>query len=207
MSGSAELSISHPLRCRCGTLQGHVAQPQRLIGRGVCYCIDCQAYAHYLGRADTVLDVQGGTDVIAIHPQHVALNQGLDALACMSLSPRGLLRWYASCCRTPIGNTSRSAKMAYVGLVHTCLEGAGVPIERSFGPVTMRVNTASATSPVAERSRGMLGGMVRFAGTMLGARLGGSYKRSPFFDAASGMPVLAPHVLTKAEREQLSAKR
>ena len=39
-----------------------------------------------------------------------------------------------------------------------------------------------------------------------GARIGGSYKRSPFFDAASGMPVLAPHVLTKAERERLNAQ-
>jgi hypothetical protein len=197
---------AHPLRCRCGTLQGHVAAPEQAMARGVCYCRDCRAYAHFLGRADDVLDLQGGTDVIATHPQHVVIDQGLDALACMSLSPRGLLRWYASCCRTPIGNTSRNAKTAYVGLVHTCLEGAGVPIERSFGPVTLRLNVASATAPVQERSRGVLGSALRFIGTLVGARVGGSYKRSPFFDAASGMPVLAPHVLTKAEREQLNAR-
>lgn len=198
--------MSHPLRCRCGTVQGRVAEPQRAMGRGVCYCKDCQAYAHFLGRAADVLDVHGGTDVVAIHPQHVVLTQGLDAMTCMSLSPRGLLRWYASCCRTPIGNTARNPKLAYVGLVHTCLEGAGVPIERSFGPVTMRLNAASATGPVAERSHGIFGSALRFIGTMLGARIGGSYKRSPFFDAASGMPLVAPHVLTHAEREQLNAK-
>jgi len=198
--------MNHPLRCRCGTLQGHVSAPQQAMARGVCYCKDCQAYAHFLGRADAVLDVHGGTDVIAIHPQHVVIDQGLDALACMSMSPRGLLRWYASCCRTPIGNTSRNASTAYVGLVHTCLEGAGVPIERSFGPVTLRLNVSSATTPVAERSRQLLGGALRFVSTVFGARLSGSYKRSPFFDADSGMPVLAPHVLTKAEREQLNAR-
>jgi hypothetical protein len=197
---------AHPLRCRCGTMQGHVAAPDQAMARGVCYCRDCRAYAHFLGRADDVLDLQGGTDVIATHPQHVVINQGLDALACMSMSPRGLLRWYASCCRTPIGNTSRNPKTAYVGLVHTCLEGAGVPIERSFGPVTLRLNVASAASPVAERSRSVFGSMVRFVGTIFGARIGGSYKRSPFFDAASGMPVLTPHVLTKAERERLNAQ-
>ena len=198
--------MSHPLRCRCGTVQGRVAEPQRAMGRGVCYCKDCQAYAHFLGRAADVLDVHGGTDVVAIHPQHVVLTQGLDALTCMSLSPRGLLRWYASCCRTPIGNTARNPKLAYVGLVHTCLEGAGVPIERSFGPVTLRLNAASATGPIAQRSHGIFGSALRFSGTMLGARIGGSYKRSPFFDAASGMPLVAPHVLTRAEREQLNAK-
>ena len=194
--------MNHPLRCRCGTVQGHVSEPQRVMVRGVCYCKDCQAYAHFLGRADDVLDAHGGTDVIAIHPQHVTLTQGLDALACVSLSPRGLLRWHAGCCRTPIGNTSRHAKTAYVGLVHTCLEGAGVPIERSFGPVTMRLNIASASSPVTERSKGALRSMTRLVSTLLGARLSGSYKRSPFFDADTGMPMLAPYVLTKAEREQ-----
>lgn len=198
--------MSHPLRCRCGTVQGRVAEPQRAMGRGVCYCKDCQAYAHFLGRAADVLDVHGGTDVVAIHPQHVVLTQGLDAMTCMSLSPRGLLRWYASCCRTPIGNTARNPKLAYVGLVHTALEGAGVPIERSFGPVTMRLNTASATIAVNEKSHGVARSALRFIGSMLGARLGGSYKRTPFFDAASGMPVVAPHVLTKAERERLGSQ-
>ena len=198
--------MNHPLRCRCGTVQGHVAETHQAMGRGVCYCKDCRAFAHFLGREGDVLDLQGGTDVIATHPQHVVLTQGLDALTCMSLSPRGLLRWYASCCRTPIGNTARNPKLDYVGLVHTCLEGAGVPIERSIGPVTLRLNSASASSPVSDRSHGVFGSALRFIGTMLGARIGGSYKRSPFFDVDTGMPVVAPHVLTKAEREQLNAK-
>lgn len=198
--------MNHPLRCRCGTLQGHVSAPQQAMARAVCYCKDCQAFAHFLGRADDVLDLNGGTDVIAVHPRQVVISQGLDALACMSMSPRGLLRWYASCCRTPIGNTSRNAKTAYVGLVHTCLEGAGVPIERSFGPVTLRVNRASATVPVTERSRQVFRGALRILRTLLGARLSGSHKHSPFFDRDSGLPVLAPHVLTKAERAQLNAR-
>jgi hypothetical protein len=175
------------------------------MGRGVCYCKDCRAFAHFLGRADDVLDAHGGTDVIAMHPQHVVISHGQAALQCMSMSPRGLLRWYAGCCRTPIANTSRNPKTAYVGLVHSCLEGAGVPIERSFGPVTLRLNAASATAPVTERSRRVLASAWRFMRTLLGAHLSGSYKRSPFFDADSGLPVLAPHVLTKPERERLNA--
>ena len=33
--------MNHPLRCRCGTLQGHVRVGARA-NRGLCYCRDCQ---------------------------------------------------------------------------------------------------------------------------------------------------------------------
>src|ERR1700761_5845308 len=102
-------AMNHPLRCSCGKLQGHVSHPGRA-GRGVCYCRDCRAFAHFLGRPGDILDAQGGTDVMATLPSYVTFTQGKDKLACMSLSERGMLRWYASCCNTPIGNTMRNIK-------------------------------------------------------------------------------------------------
>ena len=56
------------LRCRCGEVVGLVenAAPQK-VNRVVCYCDDCQAFAHQLGRAD-LLDAQGGTDIIQVAP-------------------------------------------------------------------------------------------------------------------------------------------
>ena len=41
------------LHCRCGEVVGRVenAAPQK-VNRVVCYCDDCQAFAHQLGRAD-----------------------------------------------------------------------------------------------------------------------------------------------------------
>lgn len=194
--------MSHPLRCRCGRLQGHVTEPRRAMGRGVCYCRDCRAFTHFLGQADTVLDAHGGTEIVAVHPQQVVIDQGHDVLACMSLSPRGLLRWYAGCCRTPLANTPRNPQVAYAGLVHNGL-GDGVSIGQSFGPVTLHLNAASATTAVTERSRGVFGSALRTMGALAAARLGGSYRRSPFFDA-SGAPVVAPQVLSRAERERLS---
>ena len=91
-------TMNHPLRCRCGTVRGWVSKPDRAMGRAVCYCKDCQAYGHFLGKPAEVLDALGGSDVVATHPKHVTLTHGRDAIACMSLSPKGLLRWYASCC-------------------------------------------------------------------------------------------------------------
>src|SRR5438552_314245 len=111
--------MNHPLQCRCGTIKGYVVRPG-MAKRAVCYCKDCQAFAHFLKRADTVLDEHGGTAIVATVPKQVHFTQGLEALACMSLSDHGLIHWYASCCNTPIGNTPRDFKTPYVGLIESC---------------------------------------------------------------------------------------
>ena len=106
------------------------------------------AFAEIAAHAG-VADENGGTVVVASLPRHVALSGGLESLACMSLAPRGLLRWYASCCNTPIGNTIRDFRYAHLGLVHDCLESAGTDLTRVFGPVRMRVNRQGAKGRVA----------------------------------------------------------
>jgi hypothetical protein len=194
----------HPLRCRCGRLQGSVA-PARTTQRVVCYCRDCRAYAHHLGGND-VLDAQGGTEIVASLPSKLRFGAGSDALACLSLSPRGLLRWYADCCRTPIANTSRNSKIAYVGLVHSCLEQGAAPLQDSFGPLRMAVNTGSAPGPV-HKSPALVtaGSLFGLATTLLGARLGGGWRDNPFFDAGAATPVRAVRVLTPVERDEAYA--
>jgi len=190
----------HPLRCRCGRLQGSV-EPARSTQRVACYCRDCRAFARHLG-GDGVLDAQGGTEIVASLPSKLRFDAGSDALACLSLSPRGLLRWYAACCGTPIGNTPRNPKVAYVGLVHTCLEQRAPPLQQSFGPLRMAVNTGGALDPVRKGSaRATAGSLFGLGTTLLGARLGGGWRDNPFFDAGTATPVRAVRVLTLAERE------
>lgn len=89
------------IRCTCGALRGEV-EPSRRVNRGSCYCKDCQAFAHFLGRAEEILDAQGGTEVVQIASRHVRFTAGQEQLACMRLTRRGLLRWYAACCNTAI---------------------------------------------------------------------------------------------------------
>lgn len=103
-----------PLRCTCGKLQGQLAT-QPTSGRARCYCKDCQAYARFLGRQSEILDAHGGTDLIATLPAAVRFTAGLEQLACVTLTDKGPLRWYATCCRTPIGNTARDHKIALCG--------------------------------------------------------------------------------------------
>ena len=100
------MASSHPIRCHCGKFQATVAHPEGGT-RAVCYCRDCQAFAHFLGSPKDVLDSLGGTDIVAVRPRYVSFIAGVDNLVCMSLTAQGILRWYAKCCQTPIGNTPR----------------------------------------------------------------------------------------------------
>lgn len=190
--------MNHALRCRCGMVRGSVSHPDK-VNRGVCYCRDCQAYAHVLG-SNGILDELGGTDVVATLPQYVAFAQGMDSLACMSLTETGLLRWYASCCNTPIGITQRDYKVSFVGLVHSCLEHSPTTLDEAFGPVRMRVNTQHAKGKPKPMILSTITSVSRFFASVIRARLDGSYKRTPFFDPLLGTPVVPPRVLSPSER-------
>jgi len=188
------------LRCRCGTFQGYVELGARST-RAICYCRDCQAYARFLGTPG-VVDQDGGTEVVVTLPKHVQFTSGLEVLSSLSLSERGLLRWYASCCTTPIGNTPRNLKLPYVGLIHSCFEGGSSSIESMLGPLRIAVNTKSARSRVGSTPVASTVGVFGMMASALADRVSGAYKRNPFFAADTGVPIRRARVLSPAERER-----
>jgi len=196
--------MNHPLQCRCGTLKGYVSHPD-MAHRAVCYCNDCQAFAHFLERPDdAVLNELGGTEIVATLPRHVHFTQGLEALVCMSLSNHGLLRWYASCCNTPIGNTPRDVKISYVGLFHSCLVKRDPSLQDSFGPVRMVLQTNSAKGQVKSTPVRNFVTLLQIMKFVLAARMTGNYKSNPFFVKDRGIPIKQPRVLTKDERTRVT---
>lgn len=189
------------LRCRCGKLRGQV-DGARVAARAVCYCKDCQAYGRFL--ATTVLDPSGGTEVAITLPAALRFDQGLEHLACMSLGPKGMYRWYASCCRTPIGNTPRDPRTSYVGLVRACLDAPDAELERQLGPLRCRLETQSASPPVAASGLSTARAVCRIGTMIMKARLGGGYRDNPFFRPQSSEPVKPLQVLSLDERKALS---
>ena len=124
----------------------------------------------------------------------------------MSLSPRGTLRWYTRCCRTPIANAPRDWRIAHLSLVHDCLRHAGPALDDAFGPVRMKVNRQSAHGdPGGVPLLPFLAAGARYAASIAWSRVSGGYRDNPFFDAA-GAPRVAPQVVTHAEREALMAR-
>lgn len=185
--------MNHPLQCKCGTVRGYVARPG-MASRAICYCKDCQAFAHILKHADAILDENGGTPLVATLSSDVHFSHGTEALVCMSLSGKGMLRWYTSCCNTPIGNTPRDFKTPYVGLIESCLQSDAPTLLQSFGPVRMVLNTKSAKGRVKSTPVSNLISILRIMKAVIGGRLSGAYRRSPFFNADTGVPIAIPHI-------------
>lgn len=190
------------VRCQCGKLQGEL-DTSAVAARAKCYCRDCRAFARFLGNEVEILDGAGGTEVAAALPSGLRFTQGAEHLACMSLSPKGLYRWYAACCRTPIGNTPRDPRVSYVGLVRACLAATPAELDAQLGSGYIHANTESAYRRIPKTPGGMLVALVKIGSKVLAARFGGGYRNNPFFEAGSAVPVRQPTVISKEERARL----
>ncbi len=196
-----------PPRCRCGAVRGVALRASRNGGRRlVCYCDDCQAFAHFLEQAD-VLDARGGTDIFQTTPAQIRIESGAEQLRCVRLSEKGLLRWYTACCRTPVGNTLASARAPFVGVVHRFMDHAaeGRSRDEALGPPRERVHGRFALGGLPEGAHrtappGLLAGTLVF---LCRAWLAGGHSPSLFFDARTRTPAVTPTVLSADEREQL----
>ncbi|MCG8589625.1 MAG: DUF6151 family protein [Proteobacteria bacterium] len=201
-----------PIRCRCGNLRGRAQGVSGERGnRIVCYCDDCQAFGDFLGP-DGVLDTHGGTDIFQMSPARLEFTRGLDQLACLRLTSKGMLRWYAACCKTPIGNTMATRQIPFVGLIHACVdhEADGRSRDEALGPVRAGVNARFARGDRTQldaHDRAPLSMGLGILGRLVAARLRGDHAASPFFDRGTGEPVAVPLVLSEDERRGLENVR
>ena len=200
------MAQAYEWRCECGSLAGVLRNVESTAAnRLVCYCDDCQAFAHYLDADAVVLDEQGGTDIVQMSPANVVITAGEEHLACVRLSEGGTHRWYAGCCRTPIGNTAGFG-LPFVGLIHRALLPAR-DATALFGAIRGRVQTRFARGEIADGGSGFtLSTLVRFISIVLRAKLRGAQRSSPFFDARTRATTVAPTVLGEAERQALYAR-
>lgn len=194
--------MTHPLQCKCGALTG-VVETRARAGHSVCYCEDCQAFIRFLGRETDLLDTRGGSEGIQTLPKDVKFRTGAEHLACLRLSDKGMLRWYAACCSTPIGNTPATSKLPFVGLSRACLENAELSVEQSFGPVWFCLFVRGARGQPKPKAFGLPGFILWMARNRMRARLTGGFRENPFFDTTTDRPIVEPRVLTASERDQL----
>jgi hypothetical protein len=194
--------MTHPLRCTCGTLTGCV-ENERHANHGACYCTDCQAFARFLGREADILNERGGCEVVQTLPKDVVFQTGAEHLACVCMTEKGPLRWYAACCNTPIGATAQTSKLPFVGLSRLCLESPAPTVEQSFGAVRTLRYISGARGQPRPRPFGGARFMVWLIRNRLRARSTGGFRLNPFFDTAADKPIVEPKQLTAAERAQL----
>jgi hypothetical protein len=196
------MSTRAEFRCRCGEVRGFVADASpRTVNRIGCYCDDCQAFLHWLRRAE-LLDAQGRSDIVQVAPATVAFVQGQDRIQGVRLSPKGLHRWYASCCNTPVGNTL-TPSVPFVGIIATAFHQGAQGADRAFGPPAGAIMGKIAIGEASPGSTGVqLPLLFRAIGKVLGWRLRGKAWPHPFF-TRDGAPVYPVNVLTREDREAL----
>lgn len=186
------------LACDCGKVSGVLSDiSPRKRSYLVCYCDDCQQFAKELGRESDVLDSYGGTGVVQGTLAQVTIRTGQEHLKSLRLTSRGILRWYAECCNTPIANTV-SAKLPFVGVVRSFVKDERA--EELLGPVSLRIFGRFANDPPDDldiHPRAPITLAFQLGPRILGARLRGEGRDSSFFDAA-GEPTVPPRVVSEA---------
>lgn len=201
------MSKNIPLKCHCGSLQGVAQNVSPNSGaRLTCLCDDCQTYAHSLGSSERILDPYGGTDVFQLTPSQITLTCGTEQLRCLRLSKKGLMRWYAGCCNTPVANTLSSPKIPFAGVPHTFMdhEGHQQTREEDLGPILAKIQGkfSNRELPPDAHQRAPLRIILRSLRIFIISWVKGLHTPSPFFDATTGEPVVTPKVLSLEERNQ-----
>lgn len=192
------------LRCACGELRGrHLDASPKSTHRLVCYCDDCRAFVRFLARGE-LLDAHGGSPIVLTAPADVTFSEGRDRIRGVRLSPKGLHRWYAACCNTPLANTVGPA-WPFLSLNGAVVDGGTDAMDRAFGPPRSLVYGALALGGAPEgASRSVPPALLARAARLVVAwKLSGKGSPTPFFDPETKAPVSAPKVLTREERAAL----
>jgi hypothetical protein len=192
------------LSCRCGKVQGSIRgiTPTNC-NHAVCLCDDCQLYAAFLATPG-ITDANGGTEITQVAHNQISISTGREYVACVRLYSKGMHRWYAHCCNTPLVNTM-GPKSLFGGVVHACVQESidGGSLVQALGPIRERVQgkfgkgelPAGTSRTISFR---MLVHILRRFAVWAIAR---TYKPSTFF--SDGSPFVAPQVLNERERAQL----
>jgi len=183
--------------CACGAFGGVLHH----IGPGagchlICYCADCRAFAHHMGVAHH-LQPGGGSPLFQVLPARIEITRGGENLACLRLSPRGLHRWYAACCNTPVANTVGTPRVPLAGMWRPLFADMA-----ALGPVTTHGFTKAARRDLGapKRDKGLGRMFVGLARRSLAAWLAGTARQNPFFDT-TGAPLVRPEVLNPDQRK------
>lgn len=189
------------LSCVCGQVQGKTQNVTAQSGNRVhCCCADCQKFAMFLDQDKQVLDEYGATDIFQMPIAHLTLTQGHDQLGLIRLTKKGINRWYAKCCNTPIGNTLGS-KAPFIGVIHTFMQHAQSR-DQELGKTCGYIHIESAKEPVPIALQTSLFRVsMRVLGKLINWKLRGLNQPSVFFNQ-DGRAVCKPLIIETSLKER-----
>ncbi|MCZ4353327.1 DUF6151 family protein [Roseovarius aestuarii] len=187
--------------CRCGAVRLTIAVPWSGAGGHVmCYCSDCQLAARLHENGADVLTPAGGTNIWHTVPNHIGDIAGAGHLSILRLSPRGMFRWHAGCCGTPLINTFPNLALPFAGVVLRQSELDSVaPVT---GPVTCHYSTVGALrgAGAPAQDSGVPRAIIGIGSRMLRALVSAKSRRNPL-RSDDGSPIAPKRVVTLEERQ------
>ena len=198
---SSDLSFA----CACGAVTGTLTDVGPAEGDHViCHCTDCQDLTHYLGQANRVLDAQGGTSLYQSRCARMRIDSGRERLACVHLTDKPTLRWYAACCRLPLFNTVANGKFPFITIQLAACDPAAREV---VGPSRGHIYTQDATGDASHLPQMSIATLMRrFFVRMIKDIVSGDRRRAALFDAKTLEPIAKPHRLTGEEKLGLRSR-
>lgn len=178
-----------PFACRCGSVSGTLRAVRPSEGTHViCHCNACARAMALSGLEDEAAE---GVDLWQTTPDRIDISTGADHLVPVRLSPKGLFRWTAQCCNTPMFNTFAGPALPFTGVLTRILSDPA-----PLGPVIAHGFVTGSDG----KQRHQNGGRViwRMLKRTLAAKLGGRGRQTPFFNP-DGSPITPPTLAPKAD--------
>lgn len=184
------------LKCLCGQVQGTLRSVNPKAGTRVkCYCKSCQEFANHLDKGNHILDERGGSDIYQVAPNRITITTGGEHVKCLRLTPKGLLRWYASCCNTPIANTV-SAKFPFVGIISPFIPPTEAN-QKLLGPIKAHAYPQYAKERLPEvwlQQTSLFRYTIKILFKIGMWKISGKGRPTPFF-SQDGRPITKPKIL------------
>lgn len=197
-----------PLKCQCGEISGKIinANPKQ-DQHVVCMCIDCQTFAHYLGREQDVLDQHGGSEIYQVTPNKIVLERGQDKVKMLRLSPKGAQRFYAGCCNTPMANAV-GPKTSFTGVLANFIDIEPTERNRLLGPVDSycMAKYAIGGAPENAHSKFPLQLLAKVMKKMIVGKLMGHHKPNSLYNLSTNRPICEEQLVDRSVRADIAAK-
>ena len=185
-----------PFSCECGKIKGEVAAMTKGGIHLVCYCEYCRAGALHSGDS---LEEGAPLDLYLTPPHNITISAGRENLEPFAFSPKGIVRWKASCCKGQMFSTQSNPKTAFMSICTERLEtptAAGPIVTKSFVP-----------KPNGKTGQQGVGGLIRLIFMAIGARISGKWKKTALYDTSTLKPIIPVTVLPKGEKAKILGNR
>ena len=159
--------------CTCGKVEVEV--PVTGV-RLKCYCKSCRAFVERLGKTER-LDAAGGSDLLQVAPDGLRILKGQEHLAWMRLTEKGPLRWYATCCNTPMANTLPTRHVPFASF-----QVADLSPKTDLPEVQAKVHLKGALAHVDGPHGSALPMILALLRRTVTAHVTGKWRKNPFFD-------------------------